>query len=251
MNNFKKTLVLFACAVLLVVGSIFGTLAYLTDSETVTNTFTVGNVGLTLNEAWVNDKGEMLKADGTVTTNLEEAARWQPVVNAEDNTKSDLAQEYHLLPGHTYVKDPTVTVDANSEESYVRMMVKVENIDQLKLAFPDAQYYGTDDVFLLQLLCLDDDNGNCTWDSTKWLMNGYTPSDDGKTGTYEFRYYQKVSKSSASTKLPALFTHITVPGAIDNEHLAYLDSVEIIVTAHAIQADGFADAGKAWEAFTE
>jgi len=262
MNNFKKTLVLFACAVLLVVGSIFGTLAYLTDTETVTNTFTVGNVGLTLDEAKVDDMGDVLKYDETEKSYVK-VAKVDGESIADYIAKGDRVKEnsYHLLPGHTYVKDPTVTVDANSEESYVRMMVKVENIDQLKLAFTDAQYYGTDGVFLLQLLCLDDDNGVCTWDSTKWLMKNYTESTSSTTdeatqdtttvttGTYEFRYYQTVAKSDSATKLPALFTHITVPGTVDNDSLALLNTVQIKVTAHAIQADGFADADAAWAAF--
>ena len=42
-KKLTKTLVLAACAILLVVGTVMGTVAYLTDSEEVTNTFTYGN----------------------------------------------------------------------------------------------------------------------------------------------------------------------------------------------------------------
>lgn len=35
--------------------------------------------------------------------------------------------EYHLLPGHTYTKDPTVTVKTGSDASYVRMKVTFNN----------------------------------------------------------------------------------------------------------------------------
>ncbi len=231
MKSKHKALLLSLCAVLLVAATAFGTLAYLTDKDTVKNTFTVGSVYLKLDEADV-------KTDGSYETN--HGARVQ------ENT-------YHLLPGHTYYKDPTVTVNADSEDAYVRMIVTVENIDQLKRALPNssatAKYYGADDIFLLQMLCVDE-NGTCTWDKNTWKMQDYTESTDSKNGYYEFRYKEIVAKSDRATVLPDLFTHITVPGEIDNEHLAYLKDVKIVVVAHAIQADGFEnDEAGAWTAF--
>lgn len=239
MKSKHKALLLTLCAVLLVAATAFGTLAYLTDTETVKNTFTVGSVGLSLDEAEVN-------LDGTYK-------------NGHDNRVQ--ANEYHLLPGHTYYKDPTVTVDAGSEDAYVRMIVTVERIDQLKAALPyseivvgddgttyqvvNNQYYADDcTTFLLQMLC-----GG--WDANTWLFEGYTEKADGTEGYYEFRYKEVVKKSDTATKLDDLFETITVPGEIDNEHLAYLADVEIVVAAHAIQADGFATEDAAWAAFTK
>lgn len=225
MKRKHKALLLSMCAVLLVAVSIFGTLAYLTDKDTVTNTFTVGSVGLKLDEAEVNPDGTY--KDG-------------------HDTRVE-ANEYHLLPGHTYYKDPTVTVDAGSEDAYVRMIVTVERIDQLKAALPDdgatAKYYGKDGTFLLQMLC-----GG--WDANTWVFEGYTEKTDGTEGYYEFRYKEVVKKSETETKLDDLFETITVPGEIDNAHLAYLKDVKIVVNAHAIQADGFEnDEAGAWTAF--
>ena len=214
MKKFKALLVV-ACALLLVAASVFGTMAYLTSTDTVTNTFTVGKVKITLDEAKVNP-------DGT------------PVANAE-RVK---ANEYKLLPGHTYTKDPTVTVEEGSEESYVRMKVEVKNIDQLKAVFTDASYYGANGVFLLQKLV-----GG--WDNTKWASVGYEQSKDGKTGTYEFRYYQKTGPAT----LEPLFTTITIPGSVDAAGLEKLGNVKINITGEAIQADGFTNANAAWAAF--
>ena len=270
MNNFKKTLVLFACAVLLVVGSIFGTLAYLTDTETVTNTFTVGNVGLNLDEAKVDSMGGVEKAtetdvgiqtsivakyeNGVLVGEISNGDRWKP-------TTDDTEQEYHLLPGHTYVKDPTVTVDANSEDAYVRMMVTIKYRAEADAVF--AKYLnGPDDMFSAWL----------NIDSTNWIVNDAGEKVEKSTviegensveyisRTYEFRYVGNdasnsnngiVLKKSTATPLPALFTKLTVPGAVTNTELAHLADMEIKVVAHAIQADGFADADAAWEAFTE
>lgn len=93
---------LILCAVLLVAGSVAATLAYLTSQTTVvTNTFTVGNIAITLDEAKVDIYGVV---DG-------EAARVT-------------ANTYKLIPNQTYVKDPTVHIDAASETSYLYVVVK-------------------------------------------------------------------------------------------------------------------------------
>lgn len=234
----SKALLLVLCAVLLVTASGLGTMAYLTDDDSATNTFTVGSVGLTLDETDVDN--DTNKADN-VTVN---------------GVVRDKANKYHLLPGHTYTKDPTVTVDKNSEDAYVRMIVNVERIDQLKAALPDdgntAKYYAADGTFLLQMLC----NG---WDNNVWAFEKFTQAEGSTTGVYEFRFVGNdaehpdngivVKNENDNTPLPALFKSITVPGELDNTHLAYLKDVKIVVVAHAIQADGFANADAAWTAF--
>lgn len=103
MKKAKKVVALALCAVMLVVGSVAGTMAYLTSQDAVTNTFTVGNVAITLDEADV-------KPDGTYETNVD--------ARVDSN-------EYHLMPGHTYIKDPVIHVDENSENCY--LFVKLEN----------------------------------------------------------------------------------------------------------------------------
>lgn len=219
MKQAKKVLLLVLCAVLLVGASVAGTVAYLTSQDAVTNTFTVGKVEITLDEAKVDENG-------------------QYVTNHEDRVK---ANDYHLLPGMTYIKDPTVTVKQPSEQAYIRMLVNVTNIVNLEAVFADESYYGTDDVFLLQNLV-----GG--WDPTLWVYEGYTSS--GNDGTYEFRYYAPVDAKSGDLVLDDLFETITIPGEdVTSDNIAYLDYVEINVVAQAIQAAGFADADAAWDAF--
>lgn len=93
---------LILCAVLLVAGSVAATLAYLTSKTSeVRNTFSVGNVTITLDEAPVD-------ATGTETTGDRVTA----------NT-------YKLIPGEDYDKDPTVHIKPGSESSY--LFVKVTN----------------------------------------------------------------------------------------------------------------------------
>lgn len=235
MKTKNKALLLSLCAVLLVAATVFGTLAYLTDTETVTNTFTVGSVGLKLDEADVNEKGQPLK-NGVVVDNVDDADRWQP-------TTGDDEQKYHLLPGQTYTKDPTVTVDANSEESYVRMMATITYKAEADKVFAD---YKTDSLFAPWL------NIN----SEYWQINGEPETTKDTTAgtisrTYEFRYKTTVAKSSTATELPALFTILTIPGGVTNEEIAHLADMNITVEAHAIQATGFDNADAAWIAFND
>ena len=221
MKTRSKALLLTMCAVVLVIGSVFGTIAYLTDADSVTNTFSVGSVSLKLDEAKVDEMG---KPDGT--------NRWQP-------TETDKEQEYHLLPGHTYTKDPTVTVDTDSEESYVRMMVNITYKAEADAVFAK---YGVDNWLNI--------------DAENWIVNGAPETTkDKNNGTisriYEFRYKTTVTKSESETKLPALFTTLTVPGEVTNDEIAYLAGMNITVEAHAIQAAGFADVDAAWNAFSK
>lgn len=221
MKTTKKALLLVLCAVFLVAASVLGTIAYFTDSEAVKNTFTVGKVYIDMDETDI-DGGEGARTH-------------------EGNTYEN------IIPGGVYVKDPTVTVLRDSDECYVRMLVKVENIDQLKKALPDPEYYGADGVFLLQNLVTG-------WDNNIWVYEGYTA--DGNNGTYEFRYYKTVADreddagQQFDNKLEPLFTQIKVPGEIDNTHLAYLNNVKIDDVAHAIQAAGFDTADQAWAEWT-
>lgn len=233
MKTRSKALLLSLCAVLLVAASVLGTMAYLTDSETVTNTFTVGQVHLTLDEAKVNPMGQPLdengKAPGEEGYNSDKLApRWKP-------TTEDSEQEYHLLPGHSYTKDPTVTVVAGSEESYVRMMVAVS----FKEALTSEQ------------LATNLDSIFAGYKVDKWIREDKIIGDDQKTITYEYRYYTAVDASNATegVKLEPLFTAINVPGEYTNEQIAFLGGMNITVEAHAIQASGFETVDAAWDAF--
>ena len=219
-----KALLVAVCAVLLVVASVFGTMAYLTSTTgEVKNTFTVGNVAITLDEAKVNVNGNPVDANGKEV----ELAKAPRVAG----------NQYKLIPSHEYTKDPTVHVAAGSEDAYVRMNVKVNNLDNLKAAFPAEKYpdYYAGGVFLLEKLV----NG---WESSKWESKGF----DANTATYEFRY---TAKATAGENLPALFTSIVIPGTVDKAALENLGKVEIVITADAIQAEGFDDAAAAWNAF--
>ena len=98
----KKKLMTVLALVLVIALSVAGTYAYLTSQDTVTNTFTVGNVAITMDEAKVDEYGV-----------------------ADNNAPRVAGNEYKLVPGHNYVKDPTIHVGANSENCY--LFVEITN----------------------------------------------------------------------------------------------------------------------------
>ena len=102
MKNLKKTLALLLCAVLLVAGSVAGTLAYLTAQDTATNTFTVGNVAINLKEYEVD------KQTGLKTT-----------------TEVEGLTDLELVPGRVIQKNPFIKVEDDSETCW--LFVKIEN----------------------------------------------------------------------------------------------------------------------------
>jgi predicted ribosomally synthesized peptide with SipW-like signal peptide len=85
----KKIIAIAAAVAILAVAIVGGTLAWLTSTDTVTNTFTVGNVSLKLEE-------DKVGTDGKIITGAN-AAKVQ--TNA-----------YNLVSGAVLDKDPTVTV---------------------------------------------------------------------------------------------------------------------------------------------
>ena len=213
MKTAKKAMLMTLCAIILVVATVFGTMAYLTSTDEVENTFTVGNVKITLDEAKVNTDGSRVEGADRVKEN-----------------------SYKLLPGHTYNKDPMVTLLAGSETSYVKMTVTVNKANELDAIFAPS---GADLTSIF--------NG---YDSATWIAKGDTKDATANTRTYEFWYKEAVGAPTADVELDALFDSITVPGTITKEQLATIEGMTITVNAYAIQADGFENADEAWAAFT-
>lgn len=241
MKTKSKALLLTLCAVLLVAASVLGTMAYLTSTAKVENTFTIGKVEIKLDEAKVNANG--IPEEG--------AARVQE-------------NSYKLMPGTTYTKDPTVTVKAGSEESYVRMKVTFNNATKIIALCTDPDYAdevtGTENAFPLIRMVNYTDTAELYWDGLlldnmfeteeMLAMPKYFAYDEtADTLTYYFYYNETVGAPDGDVKLPVLFDSIKVPEWVTGEQLAKLNNFQITVIAEAIQAGSFADADDAWSHF--
>lgn len=106
-TKIKKALITTAGAAMLVGTSVLGTMAYLTSTQSVTNTFTVGKVAITLDEADVDLMGRV--PDGKTLAELDRVQ----------------TNDYKLMPGSEYIKDPTIHVTSDSSDCY--LFVKINN----------------------------------------------------------------------------------------------------------------------------
>lgn len=94
----KKTVI--AAVILLLVFVVGGAIAYFTDTDTRTNTFTIGSVDITLTE------------DG-----------WDALADANDNDIPDAAED--MMPGESVTKDPLINNVSTKNPAYVFAKVEV------------------------------------------------------------------------------------------------------------------------------
>ena len=213
MKNLKMVLIICVCVAAIVGVSVLGTLAWLTDTDAVTNTMTVGKVSIIVDEADVTSAGVLIPGASRVKGN-----------------------EYHLIPGKTYVKDPTMTVAGDSEAAYVRMLLTLNCKTALDAIFDPGVVL--DSIFL-------------GYDAASWIYKGETVDTVADTITYEFRYKEIVVPNGTDVELVALFDSFTVPGDLDGADLEAIKDLEITVVGHAIQAEGFQTEDAAWAMFDQ
>lgn len=202
MKNRSKALLLALCALMLVVTTVFTTLAYLTDTKSVVNTFTVGNVKITLTESATDEYGEV--TGETITA-------------AVDTTGNN----YRLVPGRTYTKDPKITVVTGSEDSYLFVKVVNEITD----------------------IAITETVGEAKTIADQ--MSAYGWSQLTVEGTPVQNVYVKAGTVTGGTTV-SVFDEVTIKSdAVLTD--TYTDA-EIAITAYAVQADGFNTAEAAWTA---
>lgn len=205
-KKLRKLLTLVSCAVLLVCVTIAGTVAYLQHTtDVVENTFTVGaNVVIDLDEAPVGDDGKKITGDRV--------------------KKND----YTLVPGYTYDKDPTVRVKTGTGDCYV--FVKVVN--------PFTAIEAAENTIAAQMT-------KYGWHQL--VVNGQNVENVFYYGTAEKATIQNNEEGTVDKEL-VVFETFTTNNNLTHDDLTFYNKKQIEVTAYAIQADGFADHAAAWTA---
>jgi len=183
------------------------TLAYFTDtSGPVTNTFTMGNVEILLDEADVDAVADDF--GGFTWEANEEADR------VYGNTYTN------IYPGAFLPKDPTVT-NTGSNPAFVRVMITVEN-------------FGSEDVAPSSL-----------WLATLgagWVLDDVASG----AGVYVYNYTDVLAPGLLTTPV---FTSLTIPASFNSAQMASIGDFNLVIEAHAIQAQGFADVAAAFAAY--
>ena len=205
----KRFVAILLCVTLVALAAIGATFAYLTDTKTVNNTFTMGNVAIKLDETNVNDP-----TGDRVTSN-----------------------EYNVYPGAVVTKDPIVH-NTGKNAAYIRATVNVSNWMNLCAAYyPDFKETFPNDGYKAALNLLVGELGE------GWSVVGVEAGDTFTIGQFDAKFILRYEGALASgDDTTAMFQTVTIPAGIDN---ANTDSFkEVKVVAQAIQADGF----DTWEA---
>ena len=211
----KRFVAILLCMTLVALAAIGATFAYLTDTKSVNNTFTMGNVKITLDETDIkNPNGDR------VTSN-----------------------EYNVYPGAVVTKDPIVH-NTGKNAAYIRATVNVSNWMNLCAAYyPDFGISYPNAGYEQSLLRLVGDLGE------GWSIVGVTTGDTFIYGEqFDAKFILKYDgELAAGDNTTAMFQTVTIPAGIDNVNTEGFNEVKVV--AQAIQADGFDTWEKAFEAY--
>jgi len=218
-KNLTKALLLTLGAVALVCVSVFSTIAYLSESAAVSNTFTVGNVSIEMFESPVLENGKIDPA-------LKDAFQ-----AATDYTKktSD-GNSYHLVPAQEFDKDPSIYVKADSEDCYIFIKARnqirpIEDGNMMR----DGENADTDALTMKEQLLAKGwkEIYKISADESLYVYKGTdaTLPDGDFAGV--------VRKSSSEQKID-LFETFTVDAQAD---ISKLGGAKVTITAFAIQGD--------------
>lgn len=245
----KKIVALCLCVALAVVAIGGATLAYFTDTDAKTNTFTVGNVKIELLESSLHRENAGVANDATSDSELwsNVAMEGQPNTNytagtgaaySDDQIKANAAQyscnDIKLNPGQSYHKMPYV-VNTGANDAYIRIRVMFPA--DLDTAILNSSMYTSTALNNKEFTMAYDDSGTVERGDIKYNVYTFTRIDPLKSG--EMTYWN-------------VWGTVHMDSDVTNEEIATLipnGTFNVLVEADAIQADGFANATEAFAAF--
>lgn len=251
----KKTIAIVMLVVLVAAVSVLGTLAYLTDTKTARNTFTVGNVKIELLESSLHRENAGVANGQTSTSELWSNVDKEGTGNTSKYKAGDTfytnaqieanAAEYKcdkvkLNPGQSYHKMPYVK-NTGANDAYIRIRVMFPA--DLDTAILNSSMYTSTALNNKEFTMAYDNSGTVDRDGIKYNVYTFTRIDPLAAG--ELTYWNvwgtvHMDTDVTNEELNSLF----------GEGKPYADGTfPVLVEADAIQADGFADASAAWIAF--
>lgn len=251
----KRFVAILLCVTLVALAAIGATFAYLTSTDSVTNTFTVGNVKIDLIESSLHRENAGVANGATSTSEL-----WSDVeklgsgntskykagdtfytdAQIEANAAEYKCENVKLLPGESYHKMPYVK-NIGTEDAYIRIRVMIPA--DLDTAILNSSMYTSTAMNNKEFTMAYDNSGAVERNGVKYNVYTFTRIDPLAAGAMTYwNVWGTIHMDSDTTgeELAEFF----------GEGKAYADGVfPVLVEADGIQADGFADATAAWAAF--
>ena len=263
----KKLTAIFLCVALVAIAVVGASLAYFTDTKSATNTFTVGNVKINLIESKFHREGNDNSGDTTIPDPTQTASGMKYVTDghkaftdAEIKADAEKYSEYigergkDMVPGRNFAKCPYV-VNTGANDAYVRIRVMIPHdgdVDNGGIIYSMFCSTATSSGEFQQGA-----NGE-NWPVVE--MNGYTDDKGLKYDVYTYTRNEPL-KAGAMTEwnvwnfvgIGKNVTNADIEKAIEKKVITTATdgtmSLNVLVQADAIQAEGFTDATAAFAAF--
>ena len=259
-NNTRKVVIGTLAISLIAALGIGGTLAFLTDSEQVTNHFSMGDLDITIDEpSWndgtkesnPHDPSEPSNPDGSNPTDPSNPDGTDPTdpSNPGGNDPTEPTNPPgdgdNLTPGDSRDKDPTIT--AVTGDSYMRVVMMIQNQDgtlitdqnRLDLILTTLRYAENDAIKEGTSYSLADIAAYPT------VNSAFTLDEEKSSAGIYYYNYNGIFKSGSKA---VLFSDAVIPTDWGNTEMHLLNKYQIVLQAQAIQSANFADANAAFDA---
>ena len=270
----KKITALCLCVALLAVAVVGASLAYFTDTDEATNTFTVGNVKIDLLESRYHRQGSGSSGDTSIPAPTGTASGMDYVADGstiftDDEIKAD-AENYldyigergkNLVPGKNIAKNPYV-VNTGANDAYIRIRVMIPsdaNRDywQARSGGVIESQFCTTAITSGEFMHNDKTDYNPFIDASG---KGYVDENGVGYDVYTFIRTEPLKPGEMTEwnvwnyiGITAEATSANIQKAVDKGAILKSDdgtlTVNVLVQADAIQAEGFNDALAAFAAF--
>ena len=270
----KKLTAIFLCVALVAIAVASASLAYFTDTKSATNTFTVGNVKIDLIESRYHRQGYNSTNDSDIPAPDKTASGMKYVTNgatiySNDEIKAD-AENYldyitkrgeNMVPGKKIAKSPYV-INTGANDAYIRIRVMIPSYANREYwraysgGVIDSQFCSTA-ILSGEFMHNDKTNDRPFVDSSgKGYIDekgvGYDvytfirnePLAPGEMTEWNVWNYIGITPEATSANIQKAINKGAILVSEDGTM-----TVNVLVQADAIQAEGFVDAKAAFAAF--
>ena len=273
----KKITAIFLCVALLAIAIVGASLAYFTDTDQATNTFTVGNVKIDLIESKLHRQGSGGTGDATIPAPDQTASGMKYIpdgakafTDEQIQTDAETYQEEYLtvkgqnmVPGRRVAKSPYV-INTGANDAYIRIRVMLPtkaNNDYVNVhdggvitnvwcstSMLSGEFFNTksggkaNEPYIDKAAVIRD---GVTYDVYTFVRN--EPLKAGAMTEWNVWNNIGINKDATSADIQKAINAGAIKTFKTDSSVTL--TLNVLVEADAIQAEGFANATEAWAAF--